>query len=176
MSHTHAQTHQSNNSEQSGREQYIRHSHWEQVNDPASIILLSPLVLLLWQQKPKVTFHKNSNCQILTKKKEKKEKSVDRSFRVKESSPLFLFFFFLQSHILTHTCEFVKSFGDARWAPGIIVIANPDIIELQSDRVTPGAARTITLRPGSQWKSCIGGKKKKTLSRSDAEKQGSVCR
>lgn len=34
-------------------------------------------------------------------------------------------------------------------------MANPDIIELQSDRATPGAARTITLRPGFQWKSCI---------------------
>lgn len=40
-------------------------------------------------------------------------------------------------------------------APGIIVIANPDIIALQSDRATPGAARTITLWPGCQWKSCI---------------------
>lgn len=40
-------------------------------------------------------------------------------------------------------------------APGIIVIANPDIMALQSDRATPGAARTITLRPGCRWKSCI---------------------
>lgn len=40
-------------------------------------------------------------------------------------------------------------------APGIIVIANPDIMALQSDRATPGAARTITLRPGCWWKSCI---------------------
>lgn len=42
-----------------------------------------------------------------------------------------------------------------REAPGIIVIANPDIMALQSDRATPGAARTITLRPGCWWKSCI---------------------
>lgn len=55
-------------------------------------------------------------------------------------------------------------------SPGIIVIANPDIIELQSDRATPGTARTITLRPGSQWKSCI----RENLSLSDAEKQGEV--
>ena len=40
-------------------------------------------------------------------------------------------------------------------SPGITVIANPNIIELQSDRATPGAAWTITLRPGSQWKSSI---------------------
>lgn len=46
-------------------------------------------------------------------------------------------------------------FGDSQRAWRIIVIANPDIIELQSDRATPGAARAITLRPVSQWKSCI---------------------
>lgn len=60
-----------------------------------------------------------------------------------------------QSQILIHTFQFVKQFWRRMMSPGIIVIANPDIIELQSDRVTPGAARTITLRPGSQWKSCI---------------------
>lgn len=51
--------------------------------------------------------------------------------------------------------SFVKQFWRRAMSPGIIVIANPNIIELQSDRATPGAARTITLRPGSQWKSCI---------------------
>lgn len=57
--------------------------------------------------------------------------------------------------ILIQAFSLWNSSGDAPWAPGIIVIANPDIIELQSDRATPGAAQTITLRPGSQWKSCI---------------------
>lgn len=40
-------------------------------------------------------------------------------------------------------------------ALGIIVIANPNIMALQADRATPGAARTIMLRPGCWWKSCI---------------------
>lgn len=75
--------------------------------------------------------------------------SADRSLRARESS-LFRNLRFSYIHL-----SLWNSFGDARWAPGIIVIANPDIIELQSDRATPGAARTITLRPGSQWKSCI---------------------
>jgi len=65
--------------------------------------------------------------------------------------------FFPHSQILTHTfLSFAKTvLAVARRAPGIIVMANPDIIELQSDRATPAAARTITLRPGSRWKSCI---------------------
>lgn len=78
--------------------------------------------------------------------------SADRSLRARESS-LFHNLRFSYIHL-----SLWNSFGDARWAPGIIVIANPDIIELQSDRATPGAARTITLRPGSRWKSCIRGK------------------
>lgn len=53
-------------------------------------------------------------------------------------------------------------------APGIIVIANPDIMALQSDRATPGAARTITLRPGCWWKSCI----RETSGPSEAAKRG----
>lgn len=48
-----------------------------------------------------------------------------------------------------------KRFWRCTMSPGIIVMANPDIIELQSDRATPAAQRTITLWPGSQWESCI---------------------
>lgn len=64
----------------------------------------------------------------------------------------------------------MKQFWRRVMSPGIIVIANPDIIELQSDRATPGAARTITLRPGSQWKSCIREKPQSQMQK----KQGSV--
>lgn len=60
--------------------------------------------------------------------------------------------------LLIHTFEFVKEFWRRETSPRIIVIANPDIIELQSDRATPGAARAITLRPGSRWKGRIRGK------------------
>lgn len=84
--------------------------------------------------------------------------SADGGCRARESS---LFHNLTFSYI--HLSLWNSFFGDARWAPGIIVIANPDIIELQSDRATPGAARTITLRPGSQWKSCIREKKPQSI-------------
>lgn len=45
---------------------------------------------------------------------------------------------------------------------GIIVIANPDIIELQSDRATPGSAWTITLRRDVSGKAALENMKKET--------------
>lgn len=43
-------------------------------------------------------------------------------------------------------------------SPRIIVIANPDIIELQSDRATPAAACTITLRLDRSGKAALEGR------------------
>lgn len=112
------------------------------------------LLLILWvslTQTAKAIVHNPQTQAAVSSQRQKK--SVLTGAAEPQSLP-----FSALSHSHTYIWVLWNSFGDARWAPGIIVIANPDIIELQSDRATPGAARTITLRPGSQWKTCIRGK------------------
>lgn len=53
------------------------------------------------------------------------------------------------SSIISYRSEFVKWFLRCIRNPRITVIANPDIIKLQTDRETPGALWTIIPRLGS---------------------------